>query len=213
MKTTGQILQAARVRSLQDLSEISKITKIREQFLQALESDDYSVLPSGTVARGFIKNYSTFLGLNPDYVLAIFRRDFVENASGQIVPRGMVESVSKVSFWTPKSTIFLFVICIFTLFLGYLFFQYRTLTGPPALKIISPSNGYTTSEDTVEVIGITDPEATISVANQLVALDKGGRFSFRVPLKPGHNTIAVVAIGKSKKTATIERDVNLTTSP
>lgn len=213
MKTAGQILQATRIMKKMELDDVARITKIRAQSLKHLENDDYGQLPSGTIARGFIRNYAQFLGLNPEHVLAVFRRDFVENQQGQIIPRGMVEPVNKSSFWTPKTTVIAGVALLFTLFTAYLAFQYKTLTGPPSLVVTEPVDGQTVAEDTVEVRGTTDPEATLAVNGQLVVLEEGGHFYLRLPIQPGQNEIIVVATGKSKKTTSITRTVNLTTTP
>jgi len=207
MKTAGQILQIARHQKQLDLGEVSRITKIRPEFLNLIETDDYGKLPSGTVARGFIRNYSEFLDLNPSQLLAIFRRDFVENHQGQIVPRGMVEPVDKPGFWTPKTTLFAGLAVIFTLFAAYLIFQYRVLTGPPPLELSKPPANAQILEDSVEVVGSTDPESTISINGQLVALEKGGRFIFRVTLAPGVNNLTIVATNKFNRTSTITRQV------
>lgn len=204
MKTAGQFLQETRLAQKKDLDDVARITKIRPQFLQILEADDYTNLPSGTVARGFIRNYSHFLNLNPETVLAIFRRDFVENQQGRIIPRGMVEPVENRSFWTPKTTIIALVALLFTIFGAYLFYQYRILTGPPSLTL-----SLTTLDFSTEVSGRTDPEATLSVNGQPVILEKNGIFSFRVPLNSGANTVAVTATSKSGKTTTISRVVNV----
>jgi hypothetical protein len=211
MKTTGQILQAARLIKKLELDDVARITKIRPQFLKWLEADDYQRLPSGTVARGFIHNYSEFLGLNSDHLLAVFRRDFVENQQGQIVPRGMVDPVDKTSFWTPKSTVIALVTALFVVFGAYLIYQYYILTGPPSLTWDRPADNTVVNEESVEVSGHTDPEATLSVNGQLIALDKNGLFYFRVPVTAGSNKITIIAIGKSGKTNTITRTVTLTT--
>jgi hypothetical protein len=213
MKTTGIVLQEARLARKLDIEEVAKITKIRPQFLRFLEADDYSRLPNATVAKGFIKNYGQFLGLNSSYLLAIFRRDFAENQEGQIVPRGMVEPVTKSSIWTPRSTVIALVVFLFTLFLGYLAYQYSLLVGPPYLVVASPAQNFTTTQNTIEVYGKTDPEATISVNNQLVALEKGGQFYVRLRLLPGTNQITVAAQNKSGKTTDITRTIFLTINP
>lgn len=213
MKTTGQILKEARLQKKLELSDVARITKIRSDSLQILEADDYGHLPGSTVARGFIKNYAKFLGLNPDNILAVFRRDFVENQLGQIVPRGMVDPVNNRSWWTPKSTILASVVMLFVVFSGYLFYQYRILIGPPSLQLVKPVENMLTDEDTVEITGATDPEATLSVNSQPVVLGKGGLFYLRVPLKPGANYINIVATGKSGKITSISRTVTLTSPP
>lgn len=207
MKTAGQILHSARQSKKLELADVARITKIRPQFLVAIEADNYSQLPSGTVAKGFIRNYSEFLQLSPDNVLAAFRRDFVENKLGQIVPRALADPVTNSISWTPRATIIAAVVLVFTVFGGYLIYQYWVLTGPPPLEITQPPNDQVSSESTVLIEGQTDPEATISVSGQLVALDKGGQFSFRVPLNSGENQISVVATSKSGKTTILTRRV------
>ena len=207
MKTVGQILQAARNGQKIDLKDVARITKIRSNFLAAIEADDYAQLPSGTVAKGFIRNYSEFLGLHPESVQAVFRRDFAENDQGQIVPRGLSQPVSEVSVWTPRTTLIAGITLVFTVFVGYLFFQYLNLTGPPSLKIFQPLDKTEITDQTVEVSGATDPEATISVNGQLVALEKGGRFSFRLPITDGENKISVTATSKYGKTTVVTKTV------
>lgn len=208
MKTVGQILHAARLRRKVDLEDVARITKIRSVFLGRIESDDYRSLPSGIVARGFIRNYSEFLGLDPDHVLAVFRRDFVENPAGQIVPRGIADPVSRPAFWTPKTTVIAAVALIFTLFGTYLFYQYRQLTGPPDLVLTSPLPDAEISAPTVEIVGRTDPEATLVVNDQPIILEKGGAFSLRLPLNSGPNLISVTATSKSGKKSIITRTVH-----
>jgi len=207
MKTVGQILQATRNAQKLDLKDVSRITRIRDRFLEAVEADDYSQLPSGAVARGFIRNYSEFLGLKPESILAVFRRDFVENEAGQVVPRGLAQPVSEVSLWTPRTTIIAIITFIFTLFGAYLIYQYRVLTGPPPLRLVAPADKLETTDTTIEIVGITSPEATISINGDLVVLEKGGRFFLRLPLTDGENTISIIATSKSGKTASQIRTI------
>ncbi len=213
MKTTGQVLQDSRLAQNLELEAVAKNTKIRVNFLKLLEADDFGQLPNATVAKGFIRNYSQHLGLNSDQVLAIFRRDFIENEQGQIVPRGIVDPVGKNSFWTPKSTVIAFVVLVFTLFGSYVAYQFWLLKGPPYLSVDSPQTNITVTDPSVEIEGKTNPEATIFVNDQLVSLDKGGEFFVRLQLHNGQNVIVVEARGKSGKTTKIIRQVFLTTEP
>ena len=199
MKSIGQILQEARINKKLEIGDIARITRIRPQFLVALEADDYSQLPSGTIARGFIKNYSQFLGLSENQILSVFRRDFVENQEGRILPRGIGSPISQVSLWTPKTTIIAMVTTIITLFAVYIFYQYKTYTGAPPLIVDKPLDQTRTQDSTIEITGSTDPDAVLSVDGKTIALDKGGTYHFRIPLNLGENRVTIVAASKFGK--------------
>lgn len=208
MKTAGQILNQTRLELKIDLKQVAKDTKIRSQYLAFIESDAYTQLPNSTVAKGFIRNYSEYLHLNPDHVLAVFRRDFIEDVRGQIIPRGLSTPVSSRFVWTPRLTLITGVLLVITLFISYLFYQYRMLSGPPNLVIDQPSNNIVTTEDIVTVSGNTDPEATLSINNEKIVLNGGGKFTFRWKLpQKGEQIITIVAISKAGRTTSQSRTV------
>jgi cytoskeleton protein RodZ len=60
----GQKLQEERLRQGFSLEEIEEETKIRKYYLQALEEEDYKVLPPRVYATGFVRRYAKFLGLD-----------------------------------------------------------------------------------------------------------------------------------------------------
>ncbi len=68
--TIGQRLKEARLVRHISLQDISEATRIRLRYLEALEADDYSSMPSAAQARGFLRNYALFLGLDLDQILS-----------------------------------------------------------------------------------------------------------------------------------------------
>lgn len=58
-----RLRQAREFRNL-TLQQVSETTKIRSHYLQALESDDHSAIPSAAQARGFLRIYAEFLDLD-----------------------------------------------------------------------------------------------------------------------------------------------------
>jgi cytoskeletal protein RodZ len=68
-ETLGQSLQTARLEKKLSLEQASEATHIRQHYLQALEADDYSGMPSAPQARGFLRNYASFLGLDLETLL------------------------------------------------------------------------------------------------------------------------------------------------
>jgi len=61
----GSILRERREAMGVTLAEAEVATRIRQKYLAALESDEWDLLPGEVVGRGFLRNYSTYLGIEP----------------------------------------------------------------------------------------------------------------------------------------------------
>ena len=51
------------------LAEVEVATRIRQKYLSAIEADDWHLLPGEVVGRGFLRNFSEYLGLEPHEVV------------------------------------------------------------------------------------------------------------------------------------------------
>ena len=60
----GYSLRAARERQGIGLPEAELATKIRAKYIRALEEEDFETLPADTYARGFLRTYAEYLGLD-----------------------------------------------------------------------------------------------------------------------------------------------------
>jgi len=69
----GNTLREARVRRALTLQQVEEDTKIRVKYLQAMENEDWDVMPGATYVKGFLRSYSTYLGLDPDVIMDEFR--------------------------------------------------------------------------------------------------------------------------------------------
>lgn len=72
MGDLGRKLKEARESRGLSLKEVEEATKIRKKYLQALEEEDFKIIPGRTYARGFVKNYSNFLHLETNELLEEF---------------------------------------------------------------------------------------------------------------------------------------------
>jgi transcriptional regulator with XRE-family HTH domain len=63
-ETIGQRLKRLRTDRHISLEKASEATRVRPNYLQALEEDNYSVMSSAAQARGFLKLYADYLGLD-----------------------------------------------------------------------------------------------------------------------------------------------------
>jgi len=68
----GSELRKAREEKGISLAEAEKGTRIKACYLQALEVNDWAVLPTDVQARGFLRNYAVYLDLNADDVMSRF---------------------------------------------------------------------------------------------------------------------------------------------
>ncbi|MCC7361189.1 MAG: helix-turn-helix domain-containing protein [Anaerolineales bacterium] len=71
-ETVGPLLRAARESQGRSLEDAEAVLHIRARHLAALEADDYAALPSLAQARGFLKNYAQYLGLDLQDTLALY---------------------------------------------------------------------------------------------------------------------------------------------
>jgi len=60
----GESLHEARARRGIELSEVERATKIRVKYLRAMEEERWELLPDAAYARGFLRTYGSFLGLD-----------------------------------------------------------------------------------------------------------------------------------------------------
>lgn len=206
MKTVGEILFAARQKNGWSIEDLARRTKIQERFLIALEASEFEKLPEAPFVKGFIRTASVELELDPDQMIAVFRRDYAESGQGQIMPRSLEERGGRRWSWTPALTVVLLVGIVIAAFLVYLGIQLRFLSSPPRLTLTLPKNHDIVSE-MVLVEGKTDPTATVLVNEQKVHKNRNGVFSVEVELSHGTRTIVVTATGANRKTTTVERTV------
>lgn len=107
--TAGQMLHNARTtgRRKREILTIAKQLCIREEFLEALENGDYSVIPEPVYILGFARNYAMELGLNPDEIVAKIKKemgltsdcaDTDEDTSACAMPSIKEENWTKVYF-------------------------------------------------------------------------------------------------------------------
>jgi cytoskeleton protein RodZ len=74
MATVGEILRRERERQGLSIDHVAQKTRIRRQFLESVEQDDFSTLPGVFFARAFTIQYAQFLGLNRDEIQAALER-------------------------------------------------------------------------------------------------------------------------------------------
>lgn len=80
MYEIGNSLREARVRQGIDYPTAEAGTRIRSRYLRAMEDEDFDLLPDASYVRGFLRAYSSYLGLDPALVLDEYESRFGELA-------------------------------------------------------------------------------------------------------------------------------------
>jgi cytoskeleton protein RodZ len=80
LESVGQDLRKAREKRGEELDHISRLLKIRRDYLALIEEDNAHALPGKAYAIGFVRSYATYLGLSGD--------EYVERLKAEIAGRG-----------------------------------------------------------------------------------------------------------------------------
>ena len=180
-RTIGEMLQEERESRRLRLEELAKRTRIRLEYLQALEANQFDLLPSATFVKGYIKTYAQVFGFDHKPLLALLRRDYKESARGVLVPREFITPVLKARFTLNSLTfVVIFLAGIFISLVGYVGVQWYNLQKPPALTVVSPQPQEQVAARVV-VSGEAPPDAVVTVNGQSVALQKNGNSSRSPP--------------------------------
>lgn len=85
MPTPGEILKAEREKKGLSIKDVEQSTSIRALYLTAIEEGKYSVVPGEVYLKGFIRNYATFLGLNSQEMIELYRQG--QTPAGSAAPQ------------------------------------------------------------------------------------------------------------------------------
>src|SRR4051794_16481015 len=70
----GSTFKQAREAKGLTLGQIAGETRIGTRFLEAIEKEEFNLLPGGIFSRGFIRSYADRLGLDVEKTIAEFER-------------------------------------------------------------------------------------------------------------------------------------------
>lgn len=209
-KTIGEILKAERQFHRTSLDDLSKTTRIRKEYLIALENNQFQKLPAATFVKGYIKTYGQTFEFNYKPLLAMLRRDFKESAKGKLIPREFLKPVVKRrKLWAPVTVVLMGLGSIFFAFVTYVVVQWYNLQKPPVLEIVKPVQDEAVASQVI-VEGKTAPDAVVTINAQPVALQVDGSFQTEIFLpREGLNTITIEAKDRQGKSNIMQRTVRV----
>jgi cytoskeletal protein RodZ len=210
----GEKLAKKRAALGYDIKEVERATRIRAKHVEYLEAGEWEKLPPDVYVRGFLKNYATFLKLDPVKVTRVYLKE-----------RGLKENVKKISvsntappvrvskiktpriIITPKRIAITSAILGALAIVGYIGWQISILAAPPKLEIKTPSDNTKVEEQQLVVEGKTDAGADVSINDVPIGLDPDGNFKEKISLQDGVNLIKVSAKNKLGKSTVSTRTI------
>ena len=94
MVEIGNALRTARERQGLELGAVERETRIRERYLAALEEERFELLPARAYAKGFLRGYAEFLGLDGRLIVAEFNARFPDDEQPEIAPHQLSANLS-----------------------------------------------------------------------------------------------------------------------
>jgi cytoskeletal protein RodZ len=203
MKTIGERLKEARFKKKYSIEKLEKETKIKGEFLRAVENEEWEKVPDFPVVQGFVKSIAQALKMDEKQAAALLRRDYPPKEL-KVNPE---PDVSDKFTWSPKMTFFVGIALVVIALLSYLGYEYYQFISPPSLLVSSPQEGQVVEERTLEVRGEVEADATLRVNNQPVLVEEGGNFSTVLEISSKTKEVMVRAISRSGKETVIRRKI------
>ena len=219
----GEVLRAAREAKGVDLPRVERETKIRERYLSALERGEYRELPGAVYTKGFLRNYGAYLGLDPEYLIDLYRLETTATAdrpSAPTPPRPIAGRRTRAFVVTPGAVVAGILTILVGGFIAYLGYEFVNFAQTPELRITDPAGNVNRHPElAITIRGITAPNARVSVSNlsenPTVTADADGAFEVTVRLVPGSNVARLTArdpvTGRDSETE--ERTIVVATEP
>lgn len=194
-QSIGALLAAARQSSGLTVEQLSKITRIREAIINALERDEFAESGSDFYIRGHVKTIAAAVGLDPEAV--VHHYDQLHGGAPQPVRAAAVfqaDRIIKMSErrgpgWAPALAVALSVVVVFGVVkvLGGASDQVRTARGERPAASVPPNSPFTERPPAMAMAGKNTVEVTVEAKRRarMTVRDAKGRRLFDGSLKAG----------------------------
>ncbi len=205
----GERLRVAREHQGQPLDVVARVLHVPLKSLRALEEGTYGTLPADVYARGFVRLYAEYLGL--DAVVAM--RDFVAERGQQgLVTDGTVPTAlrpfrrrRRIPRLRLAGLLGGTLLAVFIVL--YLVYEVRGYARSPSLHIAEPPGDIEIHTATITVRGKTDPTAEVRINGERTFVKSDGAFEETLGVSEGVNTIRVAATSVGGKEYSVTREV------
>jgi cytoskeletal protein RodZ len=136
------MLRQAREAKDVSLAQVERATRIRADYLEALEEHEFTALPAAAYARGIVRNYATYLGLDPADALERYEAlTGTKPKSFEVVPA--TKPLDMSSHWAPNFAIIAFMVVMSLVVFTWMYSAYfreadSLATGTVGVATVTP---------------------------------------------------------------------------
>jgi hypothetical protein len=199
----GEVLKTARERKGVDLARAERETKIRARHLAALEAGDFDDLPASVYTKGFLRNYSTYLGLDAEEMLSRWRRESDMPGRAEPVkvmaPPQPITAPSRGFKLTSGLIIALVLAAVVSGFLGYVGLQLVRFTQNPEITLHGPAQrSLASDQENLVIVGSAAGNADITATGagefqRATVAGASGSWTLNLPVSAGQNDFTIFA--------------------
>ena len=100
LSNIGEELRSAREAQGRTIQEASAATRIRPSYLEAIEGERFDELGGNVYAKGFIRSYAGYLGVDPAPLIEVYRSaERPEAPVFERAPRALSSAPRSVAVW------------------------------------------------------------------------------------------------------------------
>jgi cytoskeleton protein RodZ len=200
--TLGEQLKNIRSTGRITLFEVSRETKIPVKYLEMIEEGKYETLPPDVYVKGFLKGYAEFLGADSKKIINLYQRerDIKSNLSGDDKKKAPAKISKPVRFVVTPRIIIASIVALVVF--GGFFYIYRQIgkfAAVPRLVVTEPSDGENVEGNSIEIAGLTDKDAKLTINEQPIVVNDKGEFKENVLLQKGINAITISSVNRFEK--------------
>jgi cytoskeleton protein RodZ len=155
----GELLRQARDAKGVSLREAERSTRISRNYLAALEEEEFADLPAATYARGIVRNYAQYLGLDPAGIVKRYE-EATGSASETFELTPATGPLDAQSHWAPNFAMIAFMVVMSAVVFAWMYSAYFQDTGTVPTSTVGVA---TMTPMSGSILGLVTPQATVPV--------------------------------------------------
>ncbi|HBY73829.1 MAG TPA: hypothetical protein DEG44_04010 [Candidatus Kerfeldbacteria bacterium] len=190
--TLGQKLKQVREQSHYSVVQVSEQLRIKPEYIEAIEQSRYTALPSGVFVKNYVQRYVKLLGLNWLTIQPLLEAELKVYQHTPDIPT-QKRYLAKQPLQLMRVVIGLVILFAVIALAAYFGLEITNIVEPPRLEVVELPNQLAYADRIITLAGQTDPEAVVSINDQVIPVLPTGQFSQQMSLQSGSNLLKIEA--------------------